>query len=161
MSRRGRFGACGIVAALCWFAAAGVAWATPSGPGPGNSPNAHACQDGGWRQLTTSTGQPFSNEGECTSYAAKGGTLQPKATLTVSFSQGQVVVNGTGLQPGATVFLCVTDKCSPLIVGQVAPDGTFSGSRFLGCSSGSVPLVAESTTASGSTIVSSPFSTVC
>ena len=42
---------------------------------PGNSPNAKACQKGGWQDLVTSTGRRFANQGECVSYAAKGGTL--------------------------------------------------------------------------------------
>ena len=62
------------VVALSWVVAGGAA-AQPAGPGPGNSPNAHACQEGGWQNLYTSTGERFSSQGECTSYAAQGGTL--------------------------------------------------------------------------------------
>ena len=46
----------------------------PSGPGPGNSPNAQACQEG-WQALIRADGTSFANPGECTSHAAKGGTL--------------------------------------------------------------------------------------
>jgi hypothetical protein len=54
----------------------GAALARDSGPGPGNSPNAKFCHHGGWRHLTTETGQPFRNGGQCTSYAARGGQLR-------------------------------------------------------------------------------------
>lgn len=40
----------------------------------GNSANAKKCQKGGWQDLYSSTGG-FSSEKECTSYAARGGTL--------------------------------------------------------------------------------------
>jgi len=44
---------------------------------PGNSPNAKACQKGGWENLARSTDNSiaFSSEMECVSYAAEGGTL--------------------------------------------------------------------------------------
>ncbi len=43
--------------------------------GQGHSAAAKQCQHGGWRDLTTFEGQPFRNQGECTSYAAHGGTV--------------------------------------------------------------------------------------
>ena len=43
----------------------------------GNSENAHLCQKGGWMDLVTLDGQGFSNAGDCTNYAARGGTLMP------------------------------------------------------------------------------------
>jgi hypothetical protein len=46
----------------------------------GNGENAKRCQKGGWQQLYTSSGQAFKNEGACTSYAAKGGTLSTSST---------------------------------------------------------------------------------
>ncbi len=46
----------------------------------GNSANAHLCQQGGWQDLTTSTGESFVNTGDCVSYAARGGVLAPKPT---------------------------------------------------------------------------------
>jgi hypothetical protein len=60
--------------------AAAVIVATINVPGvaqakPGNSPNAKACQKGGWENLATSTGESFASEASCTSYAAQGGTL--------------------------------------------------------------------------------------
>lgn len=71
--------ACVAVAALSAVVAGPVA-AEPAGPGPGNNPNAEACQKGGYVNLVRSDGTGFQTEGECTSYAARGGTLTPKAT---------------------------------------------------------------------------------
>jgi hypothetical protein len=45
------------------------------GGGPGNSPNAKACQKGGYLSLVGSDGTTFKNVGKCVSYAAKGGTF--------------------------------------------------------------------------------------
>jgi hypothetical protein len=42
----------------------------------GNAANAKACQQGGWQQWVRADGSTFKNTGECTSHAAKGGTLQ-------------------------------------------------------------------------------------
>ena len=56
--------------------------AQPSGPGPGNAANAKLCQKDGWRSLVTSDGAAFANTGQCVSYAARGGTLVPKAAAT-------------------------------------------------------------------------------
>ena len=62
--------AMGVLAVAVAPASAGP----PSAPGPGNSPNAQACKDG-WQALMRADGTGFANPGECTSYAAKGGTL--------------------------------------------------------------------------------------
>jgi hypothetical protein len=43
----------------------------------GNSTAAKKCQKNGWQTLVTSSGESFSSEEECTSYAAQGGTLLP------------------------------------------------------------------------------------
>jgi hypothetical protein len=54
----------------------GVATATAGG---GNSEAAKACQKGGWQNFIRSEdGSSFKNQGDCVSYAAKGGTLTPK-----------------------------------------------------------------------------------
>jgi hypothetical protein len=73
--------AAGAAVVLCAVAAGGVQ-AGPGGTGEsGNSAAALACQNDGWQNLVTSTGQSFTNQGECVAYAAGGGTLQPKLTL--------------------------------------------------------------------------------
>jgi hypothetical protein len=43
----------------------------------GNSQNAKVCQKGGWQNLMTSDGVPFSNEQECTSAGANGAMMVP------------------------------------------------------------------------------------
>ena len=60
--------------------AAGGVSAKSSGDGPGNSPDAKACQKGGWKTLVREDGTPFVNRGDCVSYAAQGGVLEPKPT---------------------------------------------------------------------------------
>jgi hypothetical protein len=55
---------------------AGVASATAGG---GNSANAKKCQKGGWKTLVRADHTAFKNQGDCVSYAAKGGTLTPKS----------------------------------------------------------------------------------
>lgn len=54
--------------------------ASPIAAAPGgNSANAHACQKGGWESLARAEdpGTAFSNQGECVSYGAQGGTIVP------------------------------------------------------------------------------------
>jgi len=55
---------------------AGLATANAGG---GNSANAKKCQKNGWQTLVTSTGATFTSEEQCTSYAARGGTLYSAA----------------------------------------------------------------------------------
>jgi hypothetical protein len=45
----------------------------------GNSANANACQKGGWQDWVREDGTAFTNQGECVSYAAQGGTLAEPA----------------------------------------------------------------------------------
>lgn len=53
----------------------------------GNSEAAKRCHQGGYARLMTSTGQGFANQGECVSYAARGGTLQLKPTAAERYQQ--------------------------------------------------------------------------
>ena len=114
----------------------------PSGPGPGNSPNAQACQEG-WQALIRADGTSFANPGECTSYAAKGGTLfyaNEAPCLNGGYAnyvgtEGQIFttqaecvayVRGGGvLQPKSTASLTVT--LGPLNEGGFCP-AKFEGS---------------------------------
>ena len=67
--------------ALSGFGVSGAA-AEPLGAGPGgasgNSEAAKACQKGGFMEVVGSDGTTFASQGECTSFAAQGGQLQPK-----------------------------------------------------------------------------------
>jgi hypothetical protein len=51
----------------------------------GNSVNAKLCQKGGWEELKREDGTRFSNQGDCVSYGARGGTplqLDPRIEIT-------------------------------------------------------------------------------
>lgn len=89
------FSAAVLTVAVSGAYAAG-ATASPNGPGPGNSSNAQACQNGGWQDLRRSDGTTFDNQGDCVSYAAQGGTLtiSPEA-LCESYGGTFVVGSGT------------------------------------------------------------------
>lgn len=107
---------------------------TMAGPG-GNSANAKLCQKGGWEDLQRSDGTPFANQGACVSYAARGGTLEPKAprTVTVTFVQGSLGDIGfCGVQVDVTGFpqdihdLLITSEQEddyPTLI-EVGPGGT-------------------------------------
>jgi hypothetical protein len=43
--------------------------------GGGNSAQAKSCQKGGWTEWVRADQTPFTNQGNCVSYAAQGGTL--------------------------------------------------------------------------------------
>lgn len=94
-------GAVALIAALVVVLPGGAQAAKP-----GNSQNAKACQKGGWGNLVRSDGSTFANQGECVSYAAKGGQLQPKPTAPATAQQlcadagGTFQTGGTGTPPG-------------------------------------------------------------
>ena len=128
--------------------------------GGGNSPAAHACQDGGFVNLVRSDGSTFANVGDCVSYAARGGTLVP-VTLNVSFSpccdglNTIVTAIGSGLEPGSIVtYTFINDSGTqfgpaPVPVNPtVAPDGNFSSEWVTGCP-GDHSFVFYATTAYG------------
>jgi len=80
------------------------------GSGGGNSSAAAACRNGGHRNWTDADGNAFRNEGECVSYAARGGVLVPVATGPFSVSYSSIgsgvfraVITGTGLEPSSMV----------------------------------------------------------
>ena len=68
-----------LLAAACSDATTGPALRSSQGAARydegGNSANAHACQQNGYSGLLRDDGTSFSTPGECTAYAAKGGTL--------------------------------------------------------------------------------------
>ena len=53
--------------------------------GDGNSSAAHLCYHGGWQNLATAEGTPFTSVGDCVSYAAHGGTPGPLGPVITSF----------------------------------------------------------------------------
>jgi hypothetical protein len=71
----------------------------------GNAANAHKCQQGGYLNYTDANGNPFKNEGQCTSYAAKGGQLVPVPTADISLDQAAGSISGTGFTPNSSITL--------------------------------------------------------
>src|SRR4051794_23095755 len=69
-------------------AAVSAAILVPLAVAGGNSDNAKACQQGGWQGFVrTEEGRGFSNQDECVSYAAHGGTLKQKPTGPIAVSE--------------------------------------------------------------------------
>jgi hypothetical protein len=133
-----------------------------------SSSDPELCKHGGWQNLTTSTGAPFANQGDCVSYAVHGGVLYPTPSLGLTVSGcevagtdpdlGQIlvcnaVIAGSGLKPGADFIFCDPFPgvgCQTLTT--VAPDGTLSyGGPGLFCVEGKL-LSASSTTAADNPI---------
>jgi hypothetical protein len=124
--------------------------AAPSGLAAkgGNSDNAKLCQKGGWERLVRSDGSSFARGGECTRYAARGGTLEPKHVLAgqqVCAELGGVFGHdeqtpGDGSLPGYSLFWTCNDfpfktdgdfEFFVLIVACLA-DGGVNGSGLFG-----------------------------
>jgi hypothetical protein len=76
-----------------------VAYAAPGG----NSANAAKCEEGGYLDYTDAQGNPFKNEGQCTSYAARGGTLVPVPTADITLDQAAGTISGTGFTPNSPI----------------------------------------------------------
>jgi len=80
--------------------------AAPVAAAPGgNAANAAKCEEGGYLDYTDAQGNPFKNEGQCTSYAARGGQLVPVPDISLDPAAG--TISGTGFTPNSTVFLVV------------------------------------------------------
>jgi hypothetical protein len=158
------------LASLTLLGTSGTAWATPAPPGPGNSAAAHACQNGGWQNVVTSTGATFANQDECVAYAAHGGALAPKptASLVMQFqnctpsttdagrNNCYVAITGAGLQPNGLLAYCrVTEGFCVEPSIPISSDGTANivGSDL--CVPGNLYDV-TGPTASGGTITSQP-----
>jgi hypothetical protein len=78
----------------------------------GNAANAHKCEEGGYLDYTDAQGNPFKNEGQCTSYAARGGQLVPVPTGPPDISlvqntpdEADGTISGTGFTPNSSVTL--------------------------------------------------------
>ena|SRR5215203_6388616 len=74
--------------------------AAPVAAAPGgNAANAAKCEESGYLDYTDAQGNPFKNEGQCTSYAAKGEQLVPVPTADISLDQAAGTISGTGFTP--------------------------------------------------------------
>jgi hypothetical protein len=78
----------------------------------GNAANSAKCEEGGYLDYTDAERTPFKNEGQCTSYAAKGGQLVPVPTADISLDQAAGSISGTGFTPNSSSFF-VTTAFSP------------------------------------------------
>src|SRR5215216_8151983 len=93
----------------------------------GNTANAHKCEEGGYLDYTKSNGDPFKNEGQCTSYAARGGQLVPVPVLTPDITityQGfdTGTISGTGFTPNSQIRVTRTYLPS----GETIPSDIFT-----------------------------------
>ena len=70
----------GALAALVIACATLVAVPVGVAAEPGNSLNAKACQQGGWENVVRADQSAFSDQGDCVSYAARGGVLTAPTT---------------------------------------------------------------------------------
>jgi hypothetical protein len=88
----------------------------------GNSIDAKLCQRGGWQTLVRANGTTFKNDGACTSYGVKGGTLYRPVTATVTAADK--VFDGTDT---ATITVCsLTGLVSHDVVTCSAASATFA-----------------------------------
>jgi hypothetical protein len=87
-----------------------------SGKG-GNSANAKRCQKGGWQNWRRENQTPFTNQGQCVSYGAKGGTLTaPTIASTISTYvfrttpglSAVYAIRGSGFTPNHAITVTVT-----------------------------------------------------
>lgn len=69
-----------------------------------NSPAAHACQQGGYRDWSPDGTTPFRNAGDCTSFAANGGTLVPVQTCPPAI---QLALNTTNMESSTPAWQTV------------------------------------------------------
>jgi hypothetical protein len=72
----------------------------------GNAAASAACKNGGFVNYTDTSGNAFRNEGDCVSYAARGGILVPVAVTPFSVVYSSIgpglfraSITGTGLEP--------------------------------------------------------------
>jgi hypothetical protein len=123
----------------------------------GNAANAHKCEEGGYLDYTDAEGNPFKNEGQCTSYAARGGKLVPVPTADITLDQAAGSISGTGFTPNSSITL--TRAYSPS--GETFTDtewqtdatGAFNtGDVFFFCFAGDTSVAVTATDGAGVTV---------
>lgn len=131
--RRSLLGLGLLVAVASALVFAGAALAA----GGGNAANAQLCQKGGWQSLMDSAAAPFSNEGDCASYGARGGAIYALARLHVEPCAQQpfdglcLSTSGLGLEPTTFVTTPLLKNGVPVTTEFliVQPDGTASSGQ--------------------------------
>src|SRR4051812_38632052 len=102
-----------FVAFAAFAALLAVVGSKTVGADGGNSTSAKACQKGGWLDLMTASGDSFTSAGDCTSYAAHGGTpvrKGPSPALFKSFCESTL---------GDTFTIVATPQETDWSCGQV------------------------------------------
>jgi hypothetical protein len=129
------------------------AYAAPGG----NEANAAKCAEGGYLNYTDAEGNPFKNEGQCTSYAARGGQLVPVQTADITLDQAGGSISGTGFTPNSSITL--TRVYSPSgftftdTVWQTDATGAFTtGDVFFFCFAGDTSVEVTATDGAGITV---------
>jgi len=121
---------------------------------PGNAASAHVCEQGGYLAFVDGDGTPFDNADQCTSYAAGGGQLWPRPSLTVvfvlvpRFNRFEDRVSGEGLRPGAAITYTMTRQdgsTSTHIIQRVPADGVLNNIHFSNTACGSVSAIVVQT----------------
>ena len=110
----------------------------------GNSANAKLCQKNGWQTQYTSTGQSFTSQDACVSYAAKGGTLTAKTRAQLDCESAG---GAFGTDPSLNVFQGyfwdqIFWVCNGFTAGQGPPPADCPGS-LVGGSAGVVGKESE------------------
>src|SRR5215475_8998499 len=108
-----------------FVAAATAAIIAPLALAGGNSDNAQACQQNGWQNLLRQDGTGFKNTGDCVSYAAHGGVLNPRAAAVVPGSEDFSTYDASS-KP--TTFSWGTIDSGDYAPGDSTPNGGIGGS---------------------------------
>jgi hypothetical protein len=161
------------MAAIVAFALAAPA----SGIASSNSADAKLCQQGGWQTVGGADQTVFDNAGECTSYAARGGTVVPLLQIfadqrCVSPSSPPssvcITVTGFGLEPESDAVITLVIEGEPLVFTEGADQqGTVTFETSAVCTAGSeeipIAIFASAVTASGVPLSTGPvaFSIFC
>src|SRR5579884_490779 len=113
-----------ILVVLCFVLVGTVGTQFPAiGHAQGNSDAAPACQQGGYQNLQGTDGTTFKNTGQCVSYVAHGGTLEPRNSCTVvSGTNGCLTLNGLTI-----------GYYKDSSYGTISLSGAFSFSPVTGC----------------------------
>jgi hypothetical protein len=106
-----------VAVAFVFALSSGVAGAAKHGK-VGNSPAAKACQKDGYLDWVRQNGTAFANSDDCTSYAARGGTLKPKPTRTWQSVCADEL--GGSFSTSGSVWLCDFSSITPEALNSAA-----------------------------------------
>jgi hypothetical protein len=156
-----------LVATVVSFSGAASAAKLNNGPG--------LCTRGQWQYLYTSTGEPFTDQRSCQSYASSGGTLAGIIALGTHFPAPACDFNGGtndcwaeylgfGLQPGSLTVAFTRFDSEPYFMADsalVASDGTVSNGPMFGCGFGLTTFYVTGFLADGTPITSNIATSPC